>query len=41
MRFLEFSSILGMQLKIIVGHEMHDFAKFDFLLGNFLGTGHD
>ena len=33
--------MIGMQLKIIVGREMHDFAKFGFELGNFLGTGHD
>ena len=41
MRFLEISSMLGMQLKIIVRHEMHGFAKFGFELGNFLGIGHD
>ena len=41
MRFLEFSSMLGMQLKIIVRHEMHDFAKFVFGFCDFLETGHD
>ena len=38
MRFLEFSSMLGMQLKIIVRHEMHDFAKFVFGFRDFLET---
>ena len=41
MRFLEISSMLGMQLKIIVRHEMHDFAKFVFGFCDFLETGHD
>ena len=39
MKFLEYSSMLGMQLKLVRGREMHEFLELGIVIYDFLGTG--